>query len=556
MRTRFSIAFVASLLLLPGTVAAHKCGMALAAQNKKQKSAGMAARAFQFAKKADSCESQEYYDSVYTRETEHFQIFYTLGDGPHATLPEFVDTLAASLESAYRFHTKTMGMRAPQGLDTTSHYQMPVKKGLYPVEIAEIDFLRDPYTVLSSKACNGCFGVTYPSDNDYHKSAIVIDNDFRYVPEISAKKDTLVSDGKNCPFPVASESIRNKAYDFSYSDEWAKGIRVTAFHELFHAVQLQYMNLFDYWTFWIEASATANEEMGAPDVNDYFFYIPAFLNSSDKPLDIIGYATRHGDYAISLLYLYLYNNVDKHFDKEIWEAFEKKPGQTFEENLKKMLDKRSFAIDSVYHDFVTRLALSGKNANTIDKKFWVWEDQPLWDAPSLKKIDDSPSGGTNFEPDTTLYAFSFYSGGTPVIDNYKGRAAALVFKGDKTEIRQVANTSSLDSIKTDAFFADSIVWVFSRFDSPKIIPEIIQDSTLRAYPQPWRGTGQLCFTPLPENKKFIEIRSGRGELVMREKYTHTTHCIDGDEVKSKMKPGVYRFRAGSSGKTEKFLIIY
>ena len=73
---------------------------------------------------------------------------------------------------------------------------------------------------------------------------------------------------------------------------------------------------------------------------------------------------------------------------------------------------------------------------------------------------------------------------------------------------------------------------------------------------PWRGKGSLCFTPLPENKKFIEIRNSRGDLVLREPYERTTHCIDGDYVKSKMKPGVYRFRAGSSGKAQKFLVVY
>ena len=552
MQTRFITALVAALLLLPNTAAAHKCGMAFAAQNRKQNPAGMAAKRLTFAKNFGYCDASAYYDSVYTRETSHFQIFYTLGEGPHATIPEFIDSLAASLESAYKFHTKTMGMRAPQGLDTTSHYQMPVKKGLYPVEVAEIDFLRDPYAVLASKTCNGCFGVTYPSEEDYHKSAIVIDNDFRYIPVNSTKRDTIENGSQKCPYPIADVSINNAAYGFSYADEWAKGIRVTAFHELFHAEQLQYMDLFSYWTYWIEASATANEEIGAPDINDYIYYISAFINNAGAPLDKIGFGTKNGDYGICLLYLYLYGNVDKSFDREIWEAYEKKPGMTFEVNLKNMLDKRGLAVDSVFQDFATRLAFSGAKAKTVDKKLWIWEDQPLWNSPKTKKFDE----GTKFEPDTTLYAFSFYSGGAPVIDNYKGRAAALVFKGDETKIRQIANTGSLDSISTDAFFADSIMWVFSRFDNPKIIPEIVQDSTLRAYPQPWHGKGQLCFTPLPESKEFIEIRSGRGELIMREKYVRTTHCISEGRIKENMKPGVYRFRAGSSGKTQKFLIIY
>ena len=559
MRTRFVAALVAALALLPGTAAAHKCGMAVAAQNKRQK----ASLQVTLARTPNACSTEEYYDSVYTRETEHFQIFYTLDYGPHATTPEFVDSLAASLESAYTFHTKTMGMRAPQGLDTTSHFLKPVKNGLYPVEVAEIDFLRDPTYVLSASACNGCFGVTYPSKKDHSKSAIIIDNDFRYVPDNSTKMDTIRISGKDCPYPDASVPIYSKAYGFSYTDEWAKGIRITAFHELFHAVQLQYTDLYNYWTYWAEASATANEELGAPDVDDYFFYISSFILSTETPLDVIGYKVNHGKYAISLLYLYLYGNIDKHFDKEIWENFKKKPDTSFESNLIKLLEKRGLTADSVFHDFVTRLALSGEKTKTVDKKLWIWDDQPSWDTPKPKTMElyryvnrIYDERVETFEPDTSLYAFSFYSGGTPALENYKGRAAALLFKGDKTEIRQITNTCSLDSVNTDAFYADSIMWVFSRFDSPRIIPELVKDSTLRAYPVPWRGSGQLCFTPLPETKKFLEIRNGRGELVLREQYHKTTHCIEESRVREKMRPGVYRFRAGSSGKTQKFLVVY
>lgn len=559
MRTRFVAALVAALALLPGSAAAHKCGMAVAAQNKRQK----ASMQVTLARTPNACSTEEYYDSVYTRETEHFQIFYTLDYGPHATTPEFVDSLAASLESAYTFHTKTMGMRAPQGLDTTSHFLKPVKNGLYPVEVAEIDFLRDPTYVLSASACNGCFGVTYPSKKDHSKSAIIIDNDFRYVPDNSTKMDTIRISGKDCPYPDASVPIYSKAYGFSYTDEWAKGIRITAFHELFHAVQLQYTDLYNYWTYWAEASATANEELGAPDVDDYFFYISSFILSTETPLDVIGYKVNHGKYAISLLYLYLYGNIDKHFDKEIWENFKKKPDTSFESNLIKLLEKRGLTADSVFHDFVTRLALSGEKTKTVDKKLWIWDDQPSWDTPKPKTMElyryvnrIYDERVETFEPDTSLYAFSFYSGGTPALENYKGRAAALLFKGDKTEIRQITNTCSLDSVNTDAFYADSIMWVFSRFDSPRIIPELVKDSTLRAYPVPWRGSGQLCFTPLPETKKFLEIRNGRGELVLREQYHKTTHCIEESRVREKMRPGVYRFRAGSSGKTQKFLVVY
>ena len=549
------LAFATTGFIASATPAhAHKCGTAFAIKNRQaaqsQKDAsGSAMRATpapKFARPANSCEATEYYDTVLTRETEHFQIFYTLDEGPHATTPEFIDTLAVTLEKALTFHTKTMGMRAPQAIDTTSHYRMPVKKGLYPVEVAELDFLRDPLAVLEAEACNGCFGATYANKRkDYRKSEIVIDNDFMYVPEYSSKTGSIEKDGKTCNYPLSTEAQINKAYGYRYNDEWANGIRVTVFHEMFHAVQLQYTNLYNYWTYWIEASATANEEIGAPDINDYFLYVPKFINSVGIPLDRIA-----SEYSISLLYLYLYNHVDKHFDKEIWELIGKDPAIPFKDQLKKVLDKRGIKIDSLYQSFATALALSGENAASIDSSFWVHSDQPGW--PTVSPILQAEK----FVPDTTGYAFNFYTGADPILDDYRGKASAIIFKNGKAVARNINNTGSIDTVSTESFFADSVFWVFSRFDDPKHIPEIIKDSTLRAYPVPWRGSGQLCFTPLPESKKFIEIRSGRGELILREPYTKTTHCIEGEHIRAKMKPGVYRFRAGSSGKTEKFIVVY
>ena len=78
---------------------------------------------------------------------------------------------------------------------------------------------------------------------------------------------------------------------------------------------------------------------------------------------------------------------------------------------------------------------------------------------------------------------------------------------------------------------------------------------MRAYPTPWRE-GPLCFTPLPYNKDYIEIRNRRGNLITKIKYNSSTHCIDEREVKSLLVPGVYRFRIGNSGKLKDFIVVY
>ena len=63
-----------------------------------------------------SCEVEDYYDSVYSKTTAHFQIFYVL-NGPHATTEKFVDSLSVNLEKAWNLHVTKNKMQAPSERD-------------------------------------------------------------------------------------------------------------------------------------------------------------------------------------------------------------------------------------------------------------------------------------------------------------------------------------------------------------------------------------------------------------------------------------------------------
>jgi hypothetical protein len=99
------------------------------------------------------------------------------------------------------------------------------------------------------------------------------------------------------------------------------------------------------------------------------------------------------------------------------------------------------------------------------------------------------------------------------------------------------------------------LWIFSRFGKSESIPITNNTAAPHAFPVPWRE-GSLCFAPLPRDKKFIEIRNRRGDLVSQEKYDGTSFCLQEDQVKSMMAPGIYRFRVGNKGKTTSFMVIY
>lgn len=490
------------------------------------------------------CGSEVFYDSVYTRETKHFQIFYTL-DGIHKTDPEFIDSLAQNLEKAWDLHTIKLKMKTPLGVKTTYQYKQNVKTGLYPVEVVELNFLDNSIRALNNVCELGCFGFVYPT-NPYNpqESELFFENDFRYVPilnEYSIKYDSIKVNDHYCHYPTTLLPLTNQA---NYSIEWAKGIRVTAFHELYHAVQLRYINFFEIPnTFWLEASATGIENVGAPDVNDYVGYLPELFNKIGIPFNSILY-----NYAEGILFQYLYYHYDKEFDRKIWESFSQEPKEPFETHFAQTTAKKGVSADSLFHDFATRLLFTGERSFSVDSSLWINEDHPIWPEYNYNSHN-------YIQPSLSPFAFNFYKGENVELGAFKGKGSAALFKNGKASVKEIGNTSSLDTILTHQTQYDSIIWIFSHFQETKPIPEIVTDSTLRAYPTPWRH-GDLCFTPLPLNKEFIEIRSRRGDLLWREKYGTTTHCIDESTIKSKMKPGIYRFRAGNSGKTKDILIIY
>ena len=128
-------------------------------------------------------------------------------------------------------------------------------------------------------------------------------------------------------------------------------------------------------------------------------------------------------------------------------------------------------------------------------------------------------------------------------------------KDGKASIYKIENNNTLNSMAPVLSSSDSSVWIFSRFGESESIPIVHNDTPPHAYPVPWKE-GPLCFAPLPLGKKFIEIRTRRGDLISQEKYEGTSFCLQENQVKSMMAPGLYRFRVGNKGRTTSFIVIY
>lgn len=493
------------------------------------------------------CFTEDYYDSVYTKTTEHFQIFYTQS-GPNKTNADFVDSVASSAEYAWRFHIQHMGMRTPKGNKESHHYRQPVQEGKYPIEILDFGLLRNTNYFFGG-ICFGCYGSTLPSDDESFRSEMVIDNDFYTVPPQNATLDTIQSHEKKCVYNLATDEVFNIAHNYSYVDQWAKGIKVTVVHEFYHAVQFSYVDM-SQWSFWFEASASGIEEIAAPEVDDYFNYLPTMFNSVGIPLDQM-----IEDYGAGIFFIYLYNFIGKNTDKLIWEEFSKNPNNPFQDQLNHVAENKKLSADSIFHDFATKLLFSGKMNSFLDSSNSICSDQKKWPTIRTTQIADIQH---EFSPSVNNLSYRYYHNGTPNLDNFKGLGSAVLFKGNSAKITPFKVTRDvaviLAELESDPLI-DSVLWVFSNFMREEYMPALEKDSILRAFPTPWRE-GSLCFSPLPRNKNFIEIRNRRGNLITREKYTGSIHCIAEEKIRELMVPGLYRFRVGNHGKMKDLLVIY
>lgn len=502
-----------------------------------------------FSRSLTNCDAEDYYDKVLTRKTNHFQIFYTL-EGPHATTESMVDSVEIVLEKAYKLHTQTLGMKTPLGDETSYHYRQKIEAGLYPVEILDLDLLRNGKNIFQSPTCGGCYGLTYPlDDGEQGISILFLENDYKYTNGIGERK-TIEKDGRQCYYIESDIPLTNLKTNEDYSKNWDKALRVTVYHELYHSMQLRYISTSNY-TFWFEASATGVEEIGAPDVNDYFNYIATANAIIGTPINKIGIDPNVNykyAYGICSLYLYLYNNVQKNFDRQIWESYSKNPDKTMDVHLTKYLNQKKLNADSVFHDYAVRFSFSGNRSSAVSVKTLIYEEASEWNSVPFKTED-------NFTPDTSKFTYSYNLNGHPDISNYVGRVSAIIYNKGKATIVPVNSTNTADSLASMENTRDSLVWVFSRLGESEYIKTNQSDSELKAAPTPWRE-GSLCFAPLPRDKKTLEIRNRRGAIVYQERYEGAMHCIDENTIKKSMVPGVYWFRAGNSGKAKKMMIIY
>ncbi|MDZ7372813.1 MAG: hypothetical protein ONB23_02490 [candidate division KSB1 bacterium] len=194
-----------------------------------------------------------------------FRIHYTLS-GSHATTTSFVEAAAEIFEHCWDVEVGELGFRPPpddQGVDGPEYDVYIMNINDYGYTTAESEIPQTP--------------------QDDWTSFIVVDNDF------SGPR---------------------------YFTRGIQALKVTAAHELFHAIHFGYRCYRQEDVFFYEASGVWMEDVVYDEVNDYYQYLPSFFAHPDKP-----FPTADGwhEYGLSLWNKMLERVYGREVLREIWE---------------------------------------------------------------------------------------------------------------------------------------------------------------------------------------------------------------------------------------------
>lgn len=492
---------------------------------------------------ASNCPPENYYDSVYLETTPHFAFFYT-ASGPHAVEKKFLDSAKIAFERAYDLLTKTHGTLSPKGLDTSYHYRKKVPENLYPIEIVEINLVRNLSSLVGN--CDFCFAITLPEETHSGRSEILLENDFQF-SFAEEKKAFFEKDSATCPYFLPDTFLINRAHHYSYAEHFGKALRITAAHELYHAVQTRYLSFWEHPTYWLEASASGIEEIASPEVDDYWEHAHFLFEMRWKSFDEI-----YPSYALSPLFLLLYGKFGPKFDTKIWESFKKNPSEPFENHLASAFSFFGENPDDAFLELAIALFFSGKRnsamknspEDSLNSPFSA-EDAPFWESPRI--LNETETFSNQFPSFAYQSSKNFPEG-------LSGHFSFLIRNKNDSSYQKIPIQSEADYRKSfsQIHLADTSILVFSKLLEKDSLQKEVRGKKLFAFPNPWRG-GPLCFENLPE-KKVLEIRTRSGALAFSTFPENQSLCLD-EKSLNPIAPGLYYYRAGRRGRTHKLLII-
>ena len=289
-------------------------------------------------------------------------------DAAGAPHPAFTLKLREDAEGAWDYYIGKLGMKAPHSQVLSVQYNvsssLPRK---FPIDLVDVGTAdRDFY--------GETYAVTYPPTH----LSITFENDFLWGTRLDSQGHIL---GDSIQSRVGGKVLHN------YVKEWDLGIKVTLYHEFYHAVQFTYNPNVQTYHAWYEISAVGMEERNAPEVNDYFQYLPCVLYNHDRvALTSLsqGPCTHAPMYGHGIFHQYLSHTLDSAFDVKVWDELSRN-GDALPAALASTSAKYGKSITALYTDYAAQLLFSGKRFHPPGTPFSP--DMPLWPDLAIDSVD-------------------------------------------------------------------------------------------------------------------------------------------------------------------------
>jgi len=185
-------------------------------------------------------------------------------------IPDYVDLVAETFDDVWTREIDGLGYRQPPDDGD----------GVYDVHIQQLGL-------------QGVYGLAFSAGQPTSSSYIQIDNDFT---------------------------------DNIFQTRGANGVKVTAAHEFFHAIQFAYFSSFDA-AWWQELTATWMEDVMYDDVNDYYQYQPFFFQEPETSLDL---SPGLQPFAASVFAHYLQQVYGTDVIRDTWETLNTRTPTTYD----------------------------------------------------------------------------------------------------------------------------------------------------------------------------------------------------------------------------------
>ena len=460
---------------------------------------------------------------------------YAVLDSLKREHPAYVRKLAAYLEAAWGYYVDTLGMEGPLGTGVSHFFRIePGRNHKYPVEIVDIGNAEPDARSIP------LYGLAFPIRKI---AGLLIENDFLYLASMGP-------DRKPAGMPIVSRVGGRLSHD--YHIEWDAGLKVTASHEFYHAVQFHYVPDFEAPHIWYEVSASGMEERLAPEVDDYLQYLPALFEALPNT-EMFDY-TGDPEYGNGIFHVFMGGDLDERFDVKVWSRL-RDNGNDIREALEWACRRYGRSAGEEFSRYAYKLAMTrldpapdASQAFSPDASRWprlntteIDPANPLFEWSSIQRpwtlrVLRMGRGGDwrasrMVFSDTTLACFFALPSGPPTFADIRF-GAVIPLPGTETGpfFTVLANTSASSWVKAELRRDGSLA-----------------DPVLRAYPNPVsvsRGPRQVLFSRQTESKRITIYNEWGLEAAAldfsKDSLLWSWDLSDADGVR--LKPGVFYYR--------------